>query len=107
MNEATAQEAANRANQAVQKLLQLATQAERGKGVFALERLKERRQDKEYNEAERLLEELRASVVLVGGSEISNDDLANMPLGELLAMALPNKINFRIWPSQEQFRANH
>lgn len=87
-------------------MLHLATQVTSNAGVTALQRLKERK-DKTAFEAETILEELSASIFLVGGRRFTADELANMPFGEILATCLPNHINFRIWPSSEGFRPTH
>lgn len=107
MNQVTVKEAAKRANESIQKIMEVALEAvsdaEKGMGACALQIFRERHPDELANEAGRFLDELSASIVLVGGSRMDEDQLANLTIGELLAMAIPNKINFRVWPSESQF----
>lgn len=76
-------------------------------GLDTVEKKEETPQPKLHPEIEkkiryqydRVIEELSASIVLVGGARLSNEKLESMTLQQLLSLTLPNHINWHIRPT--------
>ena len=73
-------------------------------GIEHLQKMEKDDSPREHHECIILINEIIASLILSGGKPLKLEEIANMSVGQLLALAIPNKVIFRVKPDESNMR---